>query len=42
MSHVSAVLGDSIQLDDGTTLFFSRSRKKPCLETLARYFGGTV
>lgn len=42
MSHVSAVLGDSIQLDDGTSLFFSRSRKKPCLETLARYFGGTV
>lgn len=42
MAHVSAVLGDSLQMDNGTTLFFSRSRKKPCLETLARYFGGTI
>jgi DNA-binding LytR/AlgR family response regulator len=42
MAHVTAVLGDSIRLDDGTQLFFSRSRKKPSLETLARYFGGTI
>ena len=42
MAHVSAVLADSLQMDDGTTLYFSRSRKKPCLETLARYFGGTI
>lgn len=42
MAHVTTVLSDSVRLDDGTQLFFSRSRKKPCLETLARYFGGTI
>lgn len=42
MAHVSTVLSGSLQMDDGTTLYFSRSRKKPCLETLARYFGGTI
>lgn len=40
MDHVAEVHNDSVTMDDGQTLFFSRSRKRECLETLARYFGG--
>lgn len=42
MSHVRTIRGDSIELDDGTQLYFSRSRRKPCLEELSRFFGGTI
>lgn len=40
MEHVSEVHNDSVVMDDGRTLYFSRSRKRECLEALARFFGG--
>ncbi len=42
MEHVSSVAGDALALDDGTCVYFSRSRKRPCMEKLARYLGGTI
>lgn len=42
MEHIRAVRNDSLDMDDGVTLYFSRSRKRPGLETLARFFGGTI
>ena len=42
MAHVSAVRSDSVEMDDGTPLYFSRSRRRDCLETLSRYFGTTI
>lgn len=42
MSHVRTIRGDSVELDDGTRLYFSRSRRKPCLEKLSRFLGGTI
>lgn len=42
MAHVRTVKGDSVETDSGTTLYFSRSRRKPCLEALARYLGGSA
>ena len=42
MAHVSAVRSDSVVMDDGTPLYFSRSRRRDCLETLSRYFGMTI
>ncbi len=42
MGHIATVRGDAVMLDDGTMLYFSRSRKRPGMETLARYLGGTI
>lgn len=42
MAHVSEVRADSILMDDGVTLYFSRSRRRECLEKLTRYFGGSI
>lgn len=41
MGHVSEVRAASVVMDDGHEVYFSRARKKECLEALARYFGGT-
>lgn len=42
MAHIRTVRADAVETDDGTLLYFSRSRRKSCLEALARYLGGTV
>lgn len=42
MGHMSEVNGDALLLDDGTTQYFSRSRRRSGMETLARYLGGTI
>ena len=42
MAHVGVVRSDSVEMDDGTPLYFSRSRRRDCLETLSRYFGTTI
>ena len=42
MGHVALVRTDSVELDDGTQLYFSRSRKRACLDTLNRFLGGTI
>lgn len=42
MSHVALIRPDSVTLDEGTQLYYSRSRKRACLDTLNRYLGGTI
>ena len=42
MGHVALVRTDSVELDDGTQVYFSRSRKRACLDTLNRFLGGTI
>lgn len=39
MARVRQVLSDSVETEGGTRLYFSRSRRKECLERLARYLG---
>ena len=39
MAHVTMVRRESVVLSDGTELYFSRSRRKACLEALAGYVG---
>ncbi len=42
MARVAQALPDSFVMDDGTRLFFSRARKRPCLESFSRFLGGTL
>lgn len=42
MAHVSQALPDSFVMDNDTHLYFSRARKRPCLETFSRFLGGTL
>lgn len=42
MGHVALIKADGVTMDDGTALYFSRSRKRICLDTLNRFLGGTV
>lgn len=39
MAHVAVVLPDAVELDDGTRLYFSRSKKRDGLARLSRYLG---
>lgn len=41
MAQVKLVRQGSVVLGDGTELFFSRARKRACLEELANYVGGS-
>lgn len=41
MAQVKLVRQGSVVLGDGAELFFSRARKKACLEALANYVGGS-
>lgn len=42
MANVCGVDGPKIELEDGTAVFMSRSKRKGCLESLARYLGGSL
>lgn len=42
MAHVTGIEGSKIVLEDGTDVFMSRSKRKSCLEALARYLGGSL
>lgn len=42
MGHIEVVHGDSISMDTGDELYFSRSRKRPALEKIAAYLGGSI
>lgn len=42
MANVCGVDGPKIELEDGTAVFMSRSKRKGCLEALARYLGGSL
>ena len=41
MAQVKLVRQGSVVLGDGTELFFSRARKRACMEALANYVGGS-
>lgn len=42
MAHIAVVHGDSLAMDTGDELYFSRSRKRPALEKIAAYLGGSI
>lgn len=42
MAHIRQIKGTDIHLSTGEVTWFSRSRKKPALETIARYVGGSL
>lgn len=42
MAHIRRIAGNDIHLADGSTVYFSRSRKKPALQVIARYLGGSL
>jgi two-component system response regulator LytT len=42
MAYVTGIEGSKIELVDGTDVFISRSKRKSCLEALARYLGGSL
>ena len=42
MAHIKEIKGTDIHMANGDTIFFSRSRRKPALETIARYLGGSL
>lgn len=42
MAHIREIRGSDIHMSDGGVIYFSRSRKKPALETIARYLGGSL
>lgn len=42
MSHVCGIEGSKIELSDGMSVYMSRSKRKSCLEALARYLGGSL
>ena len=42
MTHIKEIKGTDICMAGGDTIYFSRSRKKPALETIARFLGGSL
>lgn len=42
MAYVTGIEGSKIVLEDGADVFMSRSKRKGCLEALARYLGGSL
>lgn len=42
MAHITSIRGTDINLTNGEVTWFSRSRKKPAMETIARYLGGSL
>lgn len=42
MNHIRSTRGQAITLDDGAVLYFSRSRKREALATIASFFGGSI
>ena len=42
MVHIRQIRGANLHMDDGNDIYFSRSRKKPAMETIARYLGGSL
>lgn len=42
MDHIRQVRRDCLVMSDGSELFFSRSRKRPAMETVAAYLGGSL
>ena len=42
MAHIKRIAGNDIHMADGSVVYFSRSRKKPALQVIARYLGGSL
>lgn len=42
MAHIRRVGHDSVFMSTGDELFFSRQRRKPCMERIAQYLGRTI
>lgn len=42
MEHIKLVQGDSVTMTTGEVLYFSRYKKKECLQRIAQFMGGTV
>jgi len=42
MAHIKEIKGSDIHMGCDDTVYFSRSRRKPALETIARYLGGSL
>lgn len=42
MAHIKEIKGTDIHMANGDVIYFSRSRRKPALETIARYLGGSL
>ena len=42
MEHIRQVRRDRLVMSDGVELFFSRSRKRPAMETIAAFLGGSL
>lgn len=41
LAHIRRVSGDEIEMDDGESTWIGRSYRKPALDALAKYLGGT-
>ena len=42
MAHIARIQGSDVHMAGGDTVYFSRSRRKGALETIARYLGGSL
>lgn len=42
MNHIRSARGQTVTLDGGAVLYFSRSRKREALATIASFFGGSI
>ena len=42
MAHISAISGFELSMDNGEALWFSRSRRKNAMATIARFLGGSI
>lgn len=42
MGHVRDIQGNEVRMSDGMVLYFSRARRRPAMERIADYLGGSV
>ena len=42
MSHIKDVQGDEVRMDSGDTLYFTRTKKREALATIAAFLGGST
>ena len=42
MGHVRDIQGNEVRMSDGSVLYFSRSRRRPAMEKIADFLGGSI
>lgn len=42
MGHVRDIKGNELRMSDGSVLYFSRARRRPAMERIADYLGGSI